>query len=65
MTKEQEILKAKHGTPKEFAAACERAVDDLMITPAESRAGIAKYQDEWNAAGVKNELQPAARGLRK
>ncbi len=48
MTTEQESLKAKHGTPEEFAAAvyaCE------MISGNEADAAVAKYDREWMEAG--------------
>jgi hypothetical protein len=44
-------LEKAHGTPDEFAAACNRAADQLAITTAECNAAIAKYRREWDEAG--------------
>ena len=48
MTREQ--LRQRHGTPEEFAAACNRAADTLYITTAECEAAIASYVEEWRQA---------------
>lgn len=47
----QEKLKAAHGTPEEFAAACNAAADQCMITTSECEAGVEKYRREWQEAG--------------
>jgi hypothetical protein len=52
MTAAQAELAKKHGTPEEFARACNDAADQLMATTAEANAAILKYQQEWNAAGA-------------
>jgi hypothetical protein len=44
-------LRAKHGTPSQFAEACNRSADGLEITTAECGAAIQKYWAEWGAAG--------------
>lgn len=48
MTKEQEALKAKHGTPEQFEESVWRALGDISV--AEARTAIAKYHAEWRAA---------------
>jgi hypothetical protein len=48
MTKRQENLKEKHGTPNEFAFALYRAADDLFITYEEADKAIEKYNKLWN-----------------
>ena len=45
MSEKQEELAAKHGTPKEFAAAVWRALGEISID--EALAAIAKYEQEW------------------
>lgn len=45
----QSVLQAKHGTPREFAAAIVRAMGD-MISPAEGEKAMAEYLTIWNAA---------------
>lgn len=44
----QRELQAKHGTPKSFAEACIRAIGE--ISPAEARAAVNRYLNEWRAA---------------
>lgn len=51
LTDAQKELKRKHGTPEQFAAACNAAVGDLMVTPAEAQAAIETYCREWAEAG--------------
>lgn len=51
VTEAQEKLRAKYGTPDEFANACNRAADRLMITTEECDAGVEKYRREWMEAG--------------
>ncbi len=51
VTDAQEKLRAKHGDPDEFAIACNRAADRLMISTEECDAGVEKYRREWLAAG--------------
>ncbi len=48
MTKEE--LRAKHGTPDDFAAAVNQAADDLFCTTDEANAAITKYRAEYEAA---------------
>lgn len=43
-------LRAAHGTPDEFAAACIRAASDLFCTDEEAMVAIAKYRAEYDAA---------------
>jgi hypothetical protein len=45
----QQALQAKHGTPRGFAAACVRAIGD-MISCDEATEAIAKYKERWEAA---------------
>lgn len=52
MTAEQEKLREAHGTPREFAEACNAAVADLMITPDECDTAIKAYIREWNEAAL-------------
>lgn len=51
-----EQLREKSGTPEEFAAACNRACDDLFCTTEERDAAIAKYSAEWAMAGLSREI---------
>lgn len=51
MSNEQKRLKQEHGTPEQFAIACQNAVADGMISPAECEAAIDKYCREWAEAG--------------
>ena len=51
MTKAQQRLMKKHGTPEQFEKAIWKAFDYCMITKAEAVAGIAKYKAEWEEAG--------------
>jgi len=46
-SKRQYLLKKKHGTPAEFAAAVYKAVPEF-ISMDEARAAIEKYNKEWN-----------------
>lgn len=50
LTLKQLELKAKHGTPLEFAAACYVAVP-VWISMNEADDAVAKYQQEWDDAG--------------
>lgn len=50
MSPKQRELAAKHGTPEQFAAACNRAADTLYITTAECDTAVAAYIAEWEAA---------------
>lgn len=43
-------LRIKSGTPESFAGSVWLASDNLMCTPAEARAAIAKYNAEYEAA---------------
>lgn len=43
-------LRAAHGTPVQFGAACLRAYNDLFITGKEMDEAIARYSDEWQRA---------------
>jgi hypothetical protein len=52
VTKKQEALKKKHGTPAQFREACYYAFCNLMITAEELEKGVAKYEKEWKEAGV-------------
>jgi hypothetical protein len=45
----QKELAAKHGTPRGFAAACVRAIGD-MISCGEAEEAISKYKERWEAA---------------
>lgn len=51
MTKRQEKLAKKHGTPEEFRDNIWEACNDLFITTEEAHAAINKYNDEWEEAG--------------
>jgi hypothetical protein len=51
MTKKQEELAEKHGTPEQFEKAIWKACDDLMITTQEAVAAINGYKYEWMQAG--------------
>lgn len=51
MTDKQIEMKLVHGSPYAFADACEFAADTLVITTAECRAAIEKYNREWTDAG--------------
>lgn len=44
-TKGQRLLQEKHGTPKQFARACVRAVGD--ISPLEALVAIREYERKW------------------
>lgn len=52
MTKKQEKLEKKHGTPEVFRAACLRAYFNLEIDEREYERAVAKYEKEWEEAGV-------------
>lgn len=52
LTPAQKKLKKAHGTPEEFANACNQAADRLYITTLECEAGIVKYYREWAEAGA-------------
>lgn len=43
-------MRREHGTPSDYAAALERAVDGLMITPAEATIAAVKYTREYETA---------------
>lgn len=47
-TKEQ--LRADHGTPNEFEAACNRAANDRFLTTAEATAAVSRYRTAYEAA---------------
>lgn len=47
ITPKQKELQTRHGTPKQFAEACIKAIGD--ISPAEAQAAVARYLNEWNA----------------
>ena len=51
MTKKQEELAEKHGTPEQFEKAIWKACDDLTITTQEAVAAINGYKYEWMQAG--------------
>lgn len=65
MTKKQEELAEKHGTPEQFEKAIWKACDDLTITTQEAVAAINGYNYEWMQAGhtanaaLTSEEQPA------
>lgn len=44
----QRALMRMHGTPKEFAKGCIKAIG--TISPGEAQAAILKYREEWNKA---------------
>ena len=50
-SEKQIALKARHGTPAEFADACLKAVPGDVSTD-EARKAIQKYNLEWWTAGV-------------
>jgi hypothetical protein len=50
LTDKQEALRRKHGTPDQFAAACQRALGDISLD--EMNAAVLKYQREWTDAGA-------------
>lgn len=47
-TPAQEELKAKHGTPREFAKACVNAIGEISCL--EAHTAIAEYKNKWDAA---------------
>ena len=51
LTEAQRELRCKHGDPAQFAVACYAAVPG-DISMAETRLAVAKYQREWDAAGL-------------
>jgi len=51
MTAEQEKLKAKHGTPKDFEAAVIKSYNAGEISSTEAKVGILNYMVEWEQAG--------------
>ena len=53
ITDEQRELAARHGTPREFAAACNRAADTLYITTAECQAAVTSYSRQWDEAATR------------
>lgn len=59
LTSAQKRLKAKHGTPAEFAAACYEAVPGY-ISMDEAEAAVRKYNQEWAAAGITKKLTDPA-----
>lgn len=48
--KTKEELRAAHGTPDEFKAACIRAANDLFITDEEAFRAVEKYRAAYEAA---------------
>lgn len=48
VTKGQQRLQKKHGSPYEFAVACVECVGEISVD--EARRAIQKYQLEWEAA---------------
>ena len=52
MTKKQEELAEKHGTPEQFEKAIREAYFDLFITWKEACAAIKNYNAEWEQAGL-------------
>ncbi len=51
MTPEQERMAKAHGTPREFSAAVWAAMPEFLSW-AEAEDAVAKYQAEWDAAGL-------------
>ncbi len=51
MTKKQEELAKKHGTPKKFEEAVWVAYNEIGLSIDEAEKAISKYKDEWNRAG--------------
>lgn len=51
MTKKQQELAEKHGTPEQFEKAIWKACDDLTITTVEAMAAINGYRYEFIRAG--------------
>ena len=49
MTAKQERLKIKHGTPAQFAKGVHSALGEISLF--EAQRAIAKYEEEWQAAG--------------
>lgn len=46
---DRETMRREHGTPSDYIAALERAVDGLMITPAEATVAAVMYANEYQA----------------
>ena len=64
MTKKQQELAEKHGTPEQFEEAIWKACDDLFITTQESVAAINRYKNEWRQAGhIANEFLERKKAL--
>lgn len=57
MTAKQAALKAKHGTPAQFARAVYRTIGEVSAD--EAKAAIAKYNQEWRAASDPPQVAPA------
>lgn len=51
-TPAQTRLREKHGSPREFAAACMNALGEISID--EANEAISKYNAEWLEAGRKS-----------
>jgi hypothetical protein len=51
VTKKQQELAEKQGTPEQFEEAIWKACDDLFITTQEAVAAINRYENEWRQAG--------------
>jgi hypothetical protein len=49
---ETETLRLAHGTPAEFARAVWAAIGEISV--AEAQAAIAKYEQEWREAEVRD-----------
>jgi hypothetical protein len=52
MTKKQEELAEKHGTPEQFEKAIWKAYSDLFISHEEGTSAIRRYQTEWDDAAT-------------
>lgn len=61
MTKAQEELARKYGTPEQFEGALYKAYTDLFITQKEMSRAVIKYRDEWKEAGQKMKHQKKAK----
>lgn len=48
VTPGQEALKAKHGSPRAFAQACNNAIGEISCL--EAHTAIAEYKAKWDAA---------------
>jgi len=64
LTKRQQELKRKHGTPLEFSRAVRKAEDQGVITANEANAGIRRYQWDWTKpVGKLGKMEKGLRAL--